>query len=432
MPPRRPSIPGPLAAVLALTLLGPSPAPADEGPPPASEARRAADAIKPLPPVAIPDDPPPHEGAFFDLPYVVEPPDILVVEAIEALPGRPITGERLVRPDGTISLGFYGNISVRGLTPLQIKLKLIHHLRDHLTDEHLGLNRIDAGVGPVQPLPRPGTKIPHEHPAPAPEAPAEPSPTPDADAPKLPRPKPDATAGTGPARAKLARLASRPAQQPAEPAAPAAEMDGPAEDQSFLIYIDPVDSDRIFVDVTSFNSKVYLVQGDVGTPGRLPTTGKDTILDAINYAGGLVPTAEPQDIHLYRPARGGKPAKDYKIDLAAILKGDARANLQMFPNDRLVVGRNVTVQKTIELDRAAGPINSVYSAILQNSFATRAFGLAAGEINGTTAAQRDAAVKEWADFLWQVSSKEGGALLDEKAFREAVMKKLGPAMEPKK
>src|SRR4051794_1032314 len=66
---------------------------------------------KPLPP--IPDDPPPHEGAMADFPeYVIEPPDLLLVEVLEALPGRPITGERLVRPDGTITLGFYGDVHV--------------------------------------------------------------------------------------------------------------------------------------------------------------------------------------------------------------------------------------------------------------------------------------------------------------------------------
>src|SRR5207253_179463 len=44
--------------------------------------------------------------------YVVEPPDLLLVEVLEALPGRPISGERLVRPDGRISLGFYGDVYV--------------------------------------------------------------------------------------------------------------------------------------------------------------------------------------------------------------------------------------------------------------------------------------------------------------------------------
>ncbi|HEY2155252.1 MAG TPA: sigma-70 family RNA polymerase sigma factor, partial [Isosphaeraceae bacterium] len=31
--------------------------------------------------------------------------DVILIEVLQALPGRPITGERLVRPDGTVSLG---------------------------------------------------------------------------------------------------------------------------------------------------------------------------------------------------------------------------------------------------------------------------------------------------------------------------------------
>src|SRR5947209_4455818 len=63
--------------------------------PPELEAKLPrVDQIRPQTPAPIPDDPPPHEGAMFDIPYVVEPPDILIVEVLEALPGRPITGER--------------------------------------------------------------------------------------------------------------------------------------------------------------------------------------------------------------------------------------------------------------------------------------------------------------------------------------------------
>src|SRR3954447_18662162 len=71
--------------------------------------------------------------------YVVEPPDLVLVEVLEALPGRPISGERLVRPDGKISLGFYGDVYVAGLTIPEIKEKIIFHLRKYLTDEVLGL-----------------------------------------------------------------------------------------------------------------------------------------------------------------------------------------------------------------------------------------------------------------------------------------------------
>src|SRR3954447_14056521 len=108
-----------------------------EAPPPFEGLDRAAEpartrgpvfgeSIKPLPLTPIPDDPPPHEGAMHELPYVIEPPDLLLVEVLEALPGRPISGERLVRPDGSISLGFYGDVHVQGLTIRQAKEKTHH------------------------------------------------------------------------------------------------------------------------------------------------------------------------------------------------------------------------------------------------------------------------------------------------------------------
>jgi polysaccharide biosynthesis/export protein len=78
---------------------------------------------------------------------VVEPTDLLIVEVLEALPGRPLSGERLVRPDGTISLGFYGEVHVAGLTLPEIKEKVVLHLRKYLDDEVLDLIVHDNETG---------------------------------------------------------------------------------------------------------------------------------------------------------------------------------------------------------------------------------------------------------------------------------------------
>jgi polysaccharide biosynthesis/export protein len=80
--------------------------------------------------------------------HVVEPPDLVIVEVLDALPGRPISGERLVRPDGTVSLGFYGDVHVAGLTVPEVKAKIILHLQKILTDEALGLVNIDETGNP--------------------------------------------------------------------------------------------------------------------------------------------------------------------------------------------------------------------------------------------------------------------------------------------
>lgn len=224
--------------------------------------------------------------------YVVEPPDLITVEVLEALPGRPVSGERLVRPDGKISLGFYGEVYVAGLTTTEIKEKIVLHLRKYIPDDTLGL------------------MVEEED--------------------------------------KLTKM-----MKPKE--------------------IPPAESDRVFVDVTAYNSKVYYVQGDVAAPGKLPITGNETVLDAINYAGGLIPTAAPQNIRLVRPAPSGAACEQVlPVNLAAIISaGDPTTNYQIMPGDRLVVYRDPIVRTTIFIDRLAAPFQTVLNSMLQYSFVAR-------------------------------------------------------------
>jgi polysaccharide export outer membrane protein len=229
--------------------------------------------------------------------YVVEPPDILLVEVLEALPGRPISGERLVKPDGKVSLAFYGDVYVAGLTTTEIKEKIVLHLRQYLNDDLLGLWKIE-------------------------------------DVNKTP--------------------------------------DNPDDDK--YIKVDPKDSDRVYVDVMAYNSKAYYVQGDVAAPGRMPITGNETVLDAINYAGGLIATAAPQNIRLVRPAPPGSCCQQVlPVNLAAIVSGgDPTTNYQLLPGDRIMVYRDPIVRTTIFLDRLAAPFQSTLGSIMQYSFASRA------------------------------------------------------------
>ncbi len=380
--------------------------------------------IKPLPLTPIPDDPPPHERAFFDLPYVIEPPDILIVEVLEALPGRPITGQRLVRPDGTISLGFYGDVHVRGLTREQAKVKIIEHLRVFLPDVVLGLEeeapQFDPGVLPPQPPKpeeddlkdapagkgvkdqkpeegkpsiegvsrRPAAFRPHRRESGKPSAegqraisaaarrvrqasdqPADPEP---------PKPTPLVSLPVGDGLTITIQITPDHAQTPTmpeslrkilpyigpQPKAGGAVIPAPPMDDDSTgfktVLVAPADSNRVFVDASAYNSQFYYVTGDVAAPGKLPFTGTETVFDALNFAGGLIATADSKNIHLIRPARGGKPAKDYRVDYAAIVeKGETRQNYQLFPGDRLVVGRRSAIQATIDLDRAGNVLQSL-------------------------------------------------------------------------
>ena len=241
--------------------------------------------------------------------YIIEPPDLILVEVLDALEGRPISGERLVRPDGKISLGFYGEVYVAGLTTSEVKEKVVLHLRKYLTDDLLGLWEED---------------------------------------PKTQQPKP----------------------------------------------VEPRDTDRVFVDVTAYNSKNYYVLGDVGAPGKLPITGNETVLDAIQYAGGLMPTAAPQNIRLVRPAPPGACCEQLlPVNIAAITSGgDPTTNYQLMPGDRIIVYRDPIVRTTIFLDRLAAPFQTVINSMLQTSFTIRSIQYSSAGINaGTGAASSSAA-----------------------------------------
>jgi polysaccharide export outer membrane protein len=83
----------------------------------------------------------PRELKKMTLPaYVIESPDIIVVEALRALPDRPISGERLVRPDGTINLGLYGSVRVAGLTLEQAKAAIEEHLSKSIKNPQVNVD----------------------------------------------------------------------------------------------------------------------------------------------------------------------------------------------------------------------------------------------------------------------------------------------------
>jgi polysaccharide export outer membrane protein len=86
----------------------------------------------------FPAPPVPKEFRKQALPsYVVEPPDILLIQATTAIssPLQPIQGLHLVRPDGTVSLGIHGTLFVAGLTVEQIKNAIAVQLQSGLGEQ---------------------------------------------------------------------------------------------------------------------------------------------------------------------------------------------------------------------------------------------------------------------------------------------------------
>src|SRR5262245_57184734 len=129
--------------------------------------------------------------------------------------------------------------------------------------------------------------------------------------------------------------------------------------------------------------------------------GNETVLDALEHAGGSLPTAEPKDIQLTRAARRGKPSRVYHVDLEAIQdRGDTKSNYQMFPGDRLVAGRNAVVKKTVEIDRLSAPIEAISGSMQQHASLLPS-------LQSATAADRDEVLKDYTD-LWTKQLNRSG------------------------
>ncbi len=359
----------------------------------------AAYDLNPHPRPPIPDDPPPHEGAMISLPNIVEPPDQVLVEVLESLPGRPISGARLVQPDGKIDVGFYGQVYVRGLTPQQIKVALIKHLRKYLDDETLGLVSSPMIEAEEEQPPANG---PFDLPAPKGVVPAR------------------SPFGETEVSTKIEGARSLPEPVPAEP--PSGLDRDQAESPGRIV--PPEESLSVMVYVTAYNSANYYVLGDVLVPGKLPWTGHETVLDALQYASGLLPTAEPKDIRLVRPGRGDMPAKVYKVDLAAIQEqGNARLNYQLFPGDRLIVGRNEVVKKTVEIDRLHAALQEITGSIQQNANLLKSLRM-------DSTAHGDQVLKDLVDFWAKELSRKGDLELDERKLRELLLHEMKSGAPP--
>ena len=93
--------------------------------------------------------PPPTEMSKQPLPpYVIEPPDILAVQypldtTIASFP-QPVNFQSLVRPDGTISLGVYGDVFVGGLTLDQARLNVGLKLKERVKSFDYRLLNVDV------------------------------------------------------------------------------------------------------------------------------------------------------------------------------------------------------------------------------------------------------------------------------------------------
>jgi polysaccharide biosynthesis/export protein len=263
-------------------------------------------------------------------PYRVQPLDGLALKVLEAPPDNPIMGVYSVELDGTLNLGpFYGNVTVVGKTLAEVKADLEKLLVKVIKKPTVEVT-LAQGRGLQQ------VRGPH-----------------------LVRGDGTINLGTH-GTVRVVGMNMTEAKQAIE-AQLSAHFQSP----------------EISLDIGGYNSKVYYVIFDTGGAGqpiqRFPITGNETVIDALSQVGGLMTSSDPKQIWIARPTDTGCPTT-LPVDWRAITEcADSRTNYQMMPGDRLFVRAYPLTAFAIVLDRVLFPFERILGVSLLGVGTLRTF-----------------------------------------------------------
>ena len=294
--------------------------------------------------------------------YVIEPPDILRIDAIRIIPPspykvepldglfiqvanlpmeEPINGLFVVDPDGTINLGpSYGApLRINGMTLEQVK----GAVEEQLKKAKILNPKASVSLGQSRVL----QQIRGEHLV-----------------------RPDGTVGLGTyGNVRVVGLTLTQAKQVIE-----------------MHLSKYVQQPEIAVDVAAYNSKVYFVIYDGAGNGQqvtmLPCTGNDTVLRSVAQLNGLPPLSSKFHLWIARPSpvEAGRELI-MPIDWIAITtRGQTRTNYQLLPGDRLYVSGNKLIATNTYLGQIIAPFERLFGFTLLGNSAVRSV----GGLNGGT------------------------------------------------
>lgn len=255
-------------------------------------------------------------------PYHVQPLDVLIIQA-NGLPTAPISGSYPVDTDGTVNFGDpYGSVQVAGQTIDQAKKTIAEFLKKNIVKPE-----VTVFLGQSRAL----QQIRGEHLV-----------------------RPDGTIGLG--TYGDVSVVGKTLQE----ARAAIE----AHLSQFLL------TPEVSVDVFAYNSKVFYVIYDGGGNGqqivRLPITGNDTVLDAVSQINGLSAVADKRRIWVARPVPSCS-ANDQilPVDWCAVTKrGRTETNYQLMPGDRLYVEADPLISLDTQLARIISPMERLFGVTL--------------------------------------------------------------------
>ncbi len=290
--------------------------------------------------------------------YVIEPPDILLVEGVKlvpksphkvetfdvllirvagAFPDQPIDDAYSVDADGSLNFGpTYGRVQVIGLTLEESQDAIRTHLAQLLSDVEVSVSLVQS-AGAQQ--------ITGQH---------------------LVGPDGRVNLGTY-GSVFVAGMTIEEARKVIEE-----QLKNKLEDP------------EVFVDVLAYNSKVYYVVTQGGGLGdqvaRQPVTGNETVLDAVAAIGGISQQSSTK-LWIARPAPNGTGCEQIlPVNWEAITKGASTAtNYQLMPGDRLFIAEDRMVRFGSVVNKMLRPFEQMFGfASLATSTANRIarFGLA--------------------------------------------------------
>lgn len=288
-------------------------------------------------PVLLPADCPafvPREMDYVNLPtYRIEPPDILLIDALRivpkepfrietndylfinaigTLPDQPINGVYLVTPGGTVDLGAsYGRVKVDNLSLDEANVAVEKQLKRTLREPQVSVTLAQYGAQ---------TQIIG-----------------------------DRVVGQD-GRITMGSYGS----------VYVSGMTVHEATQAIIEQLgkklqDPV----ISVSVAAYNSKSFFVISEGAGLGdniqEFPVTGKETVLDAVVLVGGISRVANKQ-IWIARPAPGQGCDQILPVEWEQVVKGGSTTtNYQLLPGDRVFIADNPWADVTMVISRTISP-----------------------------------------------------------------------------
>lgn len=284
--------------------------------------------------------------------YVIEPPDILLIDALRVVPKAPfriepfdalyidvvgtsietgpIRGVYLVEPGGGIDLGAaYGKVNVAGLSLEEATDAVDRQLRKVLTAPQVSLTLYQS-AGQQQ--------IIGEHLV-----------------------APDGTINLGTYGKVYVTGFTIPE----------------ATDAIRRHLSQYLEETEISVDILSYNSKVYYIIREGAGNGdeiqRFPITGNETVLDAVALVNGLTQLSS-KNIWISRPSPDGSCFQILPVDWEEVTRGGLTAtNYQVLPGDRIFIEEDHVWATTAMLGRITAPFQRVFEFALFGANTTQVF-----------------------------------------------------------